>query len=172
MSGSKQAEWYIAVEGEPFGPVSPTRLSELVLGGKVLPHDLVWCEGMIDWRPLSATLGGGQKSRPGPVVYEIDVEAAERRELAGRVASLSELYLDKLVELGGSRSRRPAVHLDGARSQAGIEASTATARYIDIEPAGRGRNQSRGRLEEARQTRGPARELPLTDGLLALSPPV
>lgn len=36
-----------------MGPVSQEELSAKVMGGEVLPSDLIWREGMADWLPLS-----------------------------------------------------------------------------------------------------------------------
>ena len=44
-------EWYAAVKGQRFGPISEDVLKEWVASGRVGADDHVWCEGMTQWSP-------------------------------------------------------------------------------------------------------------------------
>lgn len=47
--------WYYANQGHQAGPVGEAELDELVRSGALPSSALVWCEGMSDWKPYSAT---------------------------------------------------------------------------------------------------------------------
>lgn len=52
MSGSaSNQEWYLARDGEQFGPISDAEMAKLVELGHLKPTDLLWREGFPDWRP-------------------------------------------------------------------------------------------------------------------------
>jgi len=46
-----EAVWYYARGDEEAGPVTAQRLKALADAGQLKPEDLVWKEGMADWRP-------------------------------------------------------------------------------------------------------------------------
>lgn len=50
------AEWYLAREGQQFGPLSEAELNKLVEFGHVRPDDLLWYEGLADWKPAETVL--------------------------------------------------------------------------------------------------------------------
>ena len=43
--------WYYAREGEQHGPVPFIQIKNMVASGQLDPAELVWAEGMDDWRP-------------------------------------------------------------------------------------------------------------------------
>ncbi len=45
------AQWHYLIDGEQVGPVSTQELQDLALDGIVQPTDLVWTQGMEDWKP-------------------------------------------------------------------------------------------------------------------------
>lgn len=47
------AVWYYAQNGQQFGPVELDALRQLTGQGQLRPVDLVWSEGMSDWRPAA-----------------------------------------------------------------------------------------------------------------------
>jgi GYF domain 2 len=55
------SQWYYAKGGEQHGPISGRELKELATSGGLGPADLVWKEGMPEWRPA----GGLQGLFPG-----------------------------------------------------------------------------------------------------------
>ena len=50
-------DYYYAVDGQRFGPVSAERIQELASSGKLRPADLIWKEGMADWVPAARLKG-------------------------------------------------------------------------------------------------------------------
>jgi hypothetical protein len=50
-SQSAQTQWYIAREGQQYGPLSDSELSRFIELGHLQPTDLLWREGFPDWRP-------------------------------------------------------------------------------------------------------------------------
>jgi hypothetical protein len=46
-------EWHYAKNGSQEGPVSGATLKNLIMSGEVASTDLVWREGMSDWRPAA-----------------------------------------------------------------------------------------------------------------------
>ncbi len=51
------SQWHYSKGGEQLGPVSSERLRELAASGGLLPADLVWKEGLPEWRPASTLKG-------------------------------------------------------------------------------------------------------------------
>ncbi len=47
-------EWLYSREGTDYGPVSSSELMELAKNGQLLPTDLLWKEGMAEWKPASS----------------------------------------------------------------------------------------------------------------------
>ena len=50
-------EWYYAKGERRHGPISSKQLRGLAESGELQPNDLVWTEGMTDWRPAHAVKG-------------------------------------------------------------------------------------------------------------------
>ena len=44
-------QWYLAREGQQFGPISEAELAKFIELGHLQPNDLLWREGFPDWRP-------------------------------------------------------------------------------------------------------------------------
>jgi hypothetical protein len=51
------SQWHYTNGGTPLGPVSSERLRELAALGELTPADLVWKEGMTEWRRASSLQG-------------------------------------------------------------------------------------------------------------------
>lgn len=47
------AEWFYSDGEERLGPVTQDSLRDLLQSGKVKATDLVWTEGMIDWKTVN-----------------------------------------------------------------------------------------------------------------------
>jgi len=86
------AVWYYAVNDEELGPVTAAKLKSLADAGTIKPDDLVWREGLSDWKPAREIAGlfsgealsspaaeqtPGKDSTPA-------IEAAPRRPRSGR----------------------------------------------------------------------------------------
>src|SRR5690606_40314471 len=55
MAGADpQIEWYIARDGQQYGPLSDLEMRKFVELGHLRPTDLVWRHGFPDWRPAPA----------------------------------------------------------------------------------------------------------------------
>lgn len=50
-------EWHYTNDGNQQGPVSASELKEFAASGSLSPSDLVWKEGMSDWKPASSVKG-------------------------------------------------------------------------------------------------------------------
>jgi len=78
-------EWYYTRGTEQMGPVSSEELKQLAASGELGPDDLVWKEGMEDWRPagqLKGLLSAG--SAEGEGAATVAVSSAGRPVSAGR----------------------------------------------------------------------------------------
>ncbi len=51
------AEWHYSKDGQQHGPVSASDLKNLAKSGDLLPTDLIWKEGMAEWKPASNVKG-------------------------------------------------------------------------------------------------------------------
>lgn len=50
-------EWHYTKVGEQHGPVTASELKELAKSGELSPEDLVWKEGMSEWKPARSVNG-------------------------------------------------------------------------------------------------------------------
>src|SRR5262245_48929084 len=48
---ASQTQWYLARDGQQFGPLSDTELAKFIELGHLQPTDLLWRAGSPDWRP-------------------------------------------------------------------------------------------------------------------------
>jgi hypothetical protein len=98
-SPAAQTQWYIARDGQQYGPLSETELGRFVDLGHLQPTDLLWREGFPDWRPAMVVFPprGSALGRPGP---------AARHPSAPRApAQQAHASRDRLV---GTRSKQGA----------------------------------------------------------------
>lgn len=51
-------DYNIARDGQQLGVFSESQIQENIGSGTCLPTDLAWCEGMVDWKPLSELFSG------------------------------------------------------------------------------------------------------------------
>jgi hypothetical protein len=49
--------WYYAIDDQEHGPVTPAQLKEIAHAGELLPTDLVWKQGLDDWKPARFVAG-------------------------------------------------------------------------------------------------------------------
>ena len=93
-----QAQWYLAREGQQFGPISEAELAKFIELGHLQPNDLVWREGFPDWRPAlvvfppssqatAPTMGSAPARTAGPAPQPVRSEPASRRRRAPAAAS-------------------------------------------------------------------------------------
>jgi GYF domain 2 len=48
---ASSTQWYLARDGQQFGPISEAELAKFIELGHLQPNDLLWREGFPDWRP-------------------------------------------------------------------------------------------------------------------------
>lgn len=67
MAGAPpQIEWYIARDGQQYGPLSDLEMRKFVELGHLRPTDLVWRQGFPDWRPAPVVFPAPVQPRPHP----------------------------------------------------------------------------------------------------------
>jgi hypothetical protein len=83
-----QTQWYLAREGQQFGPISEAELAKFIELGHLQPNDLVWREGFPDWRPALVVFPPSSQVAPATMAAPMRTAAqapqASRREPAGR----------------------------------------------------------------------------------------
>ena len=50
-------DWYVALDGETFGPFTFDVMLKGVRDGELTPQDLVWSPGTLNWQPTSNVAG-------------------------------------------------------------------------------------------------------------------
>jgi len=58
------AEWHYTKNGKKIGPVSAADLKALARAGELSPTDMVWKEGMAEWKPAKSLKGLFQTATP------------------------------------------------------------------------------------------------------------
>src|SRR5215468_4613473 len=99
---SSQHQWYLAREGQQYGPLSDPELAKFVELGHLQPTDLLWREGFSDWRPAlavfppqsaaaaSRSAGELAQARPGGSTPAVIREADTARSNLGRPEAASD----------------------------------------------------------------------------------
>ena len=83
MSGPPpSAEWYIARDGQQFGPISGVEFAKLIEGGFLKASDLVWREGLPDWRSAETVLAAAPM-QPAPAPRTQPASPSFQRAPAG-----------------------------------------------------------------------------------------
>src|SRR5262245_28745238 len=62
-------QWFLARDGQQFGPISEPELAKFIELGHLQPHDLLWREGFPDWRPAEVVFPAARTAgapRPAP----------------------------------------------------------------------------------------------------------
>jgi hypothetical protein len=105
---ASNAQWYLARDGQQFGPISEAEMAKLVELGHLQPTDLLWCEGFPDWRPAlvvfppraAAPTRGPRLTRPDP-----GSQRAPASALGGYPAPMGPA--DEPLGVGGRDAYRP-----------------------------------------------------------------
>src|ERR1044071_5178753 len=79
-----QNQWYLARDGQQFGPLSEPELAKFIELGHLQPTDLLWREGFPDWRPALVVFPPRKPApqRPAPSARQVGAmapQAAARR---------------------------------------------------------------------------------------------
>jgi hypothetical protein len=62
---ASQSQWYLARDGQQYGPLSDAELAKFIELGHLQPTDLLWREGFPDWRPAMVVFPP-RKPAPAP----------------------------------------------------------------------------------------------------------
>src|SRR6202007_1760734 len=60
------AQWYLARDGQQYGPLSEPELAKFIELGHLQPTDLLWREGFPDWRPAMVVFPPPRPAAPRP----------------------------------------------------------------------------------------------------------
>lgn len=63
---SSQTQWYLARDGQQFGPLSEAELAKFIDLGHMQPTDLLWRDGFPDWRPAMVVFPQRKPQAPRP----------------------------------------------------------------------------------------------------------
>jgi GYF domain 2 len=63
---ASQALWYLAREGQQYGPLSDVELAKFIELGHLQPTDLLWRDGFPDWRPAMVVFPDRTQAPPKP----------------------------------------------------------------------------------------------------------
>jgi GYF domain 2 len=65
-SPASQTQWFLAREGQQYGPLSDVELAKIIELGHLQPNDLLWREGFPDWRPALVVFPPRKPGAPRP----------------------------------------------------------------------------------------------------------
>jgi len=108
-------EWFYKRDGEKHGPFSSQQLRGMATSGQLLPSDLIWKEGMSDWRRAgdSSQLFTHSASTPPRAVPGNDKPPAEARPAASRFAATAKSAA-QVTQLAAERTKLSTVSLPAA----------------------------------------------------------
>jgi hypothetical protein len=76
-------DWYYAKDGQQRGPFPETHVRQLAASGQILPHDLVWHDGLAEWVAAQSVVGlmpeageGTSAAPPGAASVQADAPRA------------------------------------------------------------------------------------------------
>lgn len=102
-----QIQWYLARDGQQFGPLSEAEIAKFIDLGHLQPTDLLWRDGFPDWRPAMVVFPQRKAAAPRPAQPQTAaVQPAARSGLNARLEA---------------HNARPARQADAAGGDAGVE---------------------------------------------------
>lgn len=137
MSDSEHpVEWYLARDGQQFGPLSDIELKKFVELGHMRPNDLLWRHGFPDWRPASSVFPSGRPAAPAANPATL----ARTGPADGQRAAAAQTKLEPERGAGPAQAAaRPATRTatGGQPANGGPRGQPATAaqRRMDARPA-------------------------------------
>src|ERR1700687_4536443 len=108
---SSQTQWYLARDGQQFGPLSEAELAKFIELGHLAPNDLLWREGFSEWRPA---MGVVPPPRPAPAPPPPPTPSAD--------APARDAASQRRAQLWRSH---PWPHVPGRRARAACQAAGA-----------------------------------------------
>lgn len=108
-------EWYYAHDGQQSGPFSVEEFQRLASDRKLQPDDLVWKEGMADWKPASSVRG--LFTTPSPQQPPAKIEKAVGEKFCHECGAVIRLKAEICPQCG---VRQPSVP-DQDRSHKSVE---------------------------------------------------
>jgi GYF domain 2 len=90
-----QVQWYLARDGQQYGPLSEPELAKFIELGHLQPTDLLWRDGFPDWRPAMVVFPPQRHAprpapgpRPAPSAQRQAYQQPSRQQAAPRAAAL------------------------------------------------------------------------------------
>jgi hypothetical protein len=129
-----QVQWYLARDGQQYGPLSEPELAKFIELGHLQPTDLLWRDGFPDWRPAMVVFPPQRQAprpapgpRPAPSPQRQAYQQPSRQQATPRAAA----------ERGPAHQHqdpRPAA----MKAQQGHQERYAEEEEDELEPRGRG----------------------------------
>jgi len=88
-----QTQWYIARDGQQFGPLSDAELAKFIDLGHLQPTDLLWRDGFPDWRPALAVFPPRKATAPMRAAAPLVVQPRRGPEAGAAQAASRARYL-------------------------------------------------------------------------------
>src|SRR5262247_4139101 len=66
MPAPSQHQWYLARDGQQYGPLSDPELAKFIELGHLQPNDLLWRDGFPEWRPAMVVFPTPSQTTPRP----------------------------------------------------------------------------------------------------------
>lgn len=94
------AEWHYSKDGKQHGPVSAADLKAMAKSGELSPTDMVWQEGMAEWKPAGSLKGlFSPSSGPSPSKAPPPLPANPSTQLTIKPVGKS-IFADKMLVVG------------------------------------------------------------------------
>jgi hypothetical protein len=119
-----ESQWYVAREGQTYGPFTSDRISKGARDGELRPDDLVWREGMAGWMPAARVPELWQRQEPAPSPPRpVSVEPARVPRPAAFRAAVDEPELEEPVAASPAAPRSRSLILRHWRGELSLPAA-------------------------------------------------
>lgn len=129
-SNAPETQWWIARDGEQYGPLSDTEMRAFIEMRHLRAADLVWRQGFVDWRPASLIFPMQAHEAP-PANLQAMVAAPLVEELEGRFVETEEVPARSHASQPGASAAR------GGRAAGKLAAKTFSRMTRDAAEAAR-----------------------------------
>lgn len=175
-------EWYFEKNGNRQGPLSGSKLKQLAVSGQLAPDDLIWKDGMSDWkragnvkglfenRPSEASSGGPPPVPKKPAKQEESSQVTQQLKSGASVIGASAKLANQLTAAQAEKTKIESASLPKAFANLGRHIVANAEQVPDLESMVREVKSIESQIESlAEQVKGQPEASTFTDKAKSLA---